>query len=39
MLKSLLDDIGWKENDLARLGLIAGSQAKSRWRALSGNWR
>jgi predicted RNA binding protein YcfA (HicA-like mRNA interferase family) len=29
MLKSLLDDIGWNENDMARLGLIAGGQEKS----------
>jgi predicted RNA binding protein YcfA (HicA-like mRNA interferase family) len=28
LLKSLLDDIGWKENDMARLGLIAGGQEK-----------
>lgn len=28
LLKALLDDIGWKENDMARLGLIAGGQEK-----------
>ena len=29
LLKALLEDIGWKENDLARLRLIAGRRQKA----------